>query len=66
MVLVIKEPKPSRVSKPKSINLVPAEDSAASREKTANNEITILINKITTFINTLATSELESWTINFI
>ena len=64
MVLVIKEPKPLRVSKPKSINLVPAEDSAASREKTANNEITILINKIITLSNTLATSELALSTID--
>ena len=65
MVFVIKEPKPFSDAQPKPRAWVAAEDSAASREKTANNEITILINKIITLINTLASSELTSWTINF-
>ena len=44
MVLVIKEPKPLRVSKPKSINLVPAEDSAASNIQATDKKMTMLTN----------------------
>ena len=44
MVLVIKEPKPLSVSKPKSINLVPAEDSAAPNIHATDKNMTMLTN----------------------
>ena len=64
MVWVINEPKPLSDAQPKPRAWVAEEDSAASREKAANNEITILINKIITLSNTLATSELALSTVD--
>ena len=64
MVWVINEPKPLSDAQPKPRACVAEEDSAASREKAANNEITILINKIITLSNTLATSGLALSTVD--